>query len=136
MLHVLLHMDHSHVPMSSEKIAEMLNTHPVVIRRTLGNLRSRGYVEASKGHGGGWVLARPLSEISLYDVYEALGKPGVFALGLSNDSPGCHVEKAVNSALSVGLKAAENLILSQFKDLKLSKIGKKMKGRVHKDARI
>lgn len=122
--------------MSSERIAEMLETNPVVIRRTLGNLRTGGYVEATKGHGGGWILIRPLSEISLYDIYEALGKPRLFALGLSNDAPVCLVEKAVNSTLSDGLKAAENVILSQFKELKLSQIEKLVNDRDDRAGRV
>lgn len=127
-LHVLLHMDHTDEPMTSEQIAKMLNTNSVVIRRTLGNLQKSGYVESTKGHGGGWKLARPLSKISLYDVYEALGEPELFGLGLSKDSPVCLVEKAVNKTLSESLTAAEKMILSQFKELKLSQIA----NQVHK----
>ena len=121
-LHVLLHMAHSPVPLTSEKIAAMLNTNPVVIRRTLGNLLRTGYVTATKGHGGGWTLARPLAEISLFDVYQALEEPEIFALGLSKDSAVCRVEKAVNEALSESLVAAENVILGEFRAIKLSHI--------------
>lgn len=126
MLHVLLHMAHSSAPLTSEKIAEMLSTNPVVIRRTLGNLLRTGYVTATKGHGGGWTLARPLSEISLFDVYQALEEPEIFALGLSEDSPVCQVEKAVNQALSESLAAAEKIILSEFKGIKLSHLAKQI----------
>jgi DNA-binding IscR family transcriptional regulator len=33
-------------------------TNPVVIRRTFAGLREAGIVAATKGHGGGWRLAR------------------------------------------------------------------------------
>lgn len=127
MLHVLIHMEGSDAPLTSEAIAKMLSTNPVVVRRTLGTLREQGYVEATKGHGGGWILAKPLSELTLNDVYKAIGEPELFALGLSDDSRTCLVEKAVNETLSESLKAAEQVILKQFKNIKLSEIAKSFK---------
>ena len=59
MLHVLIHMDRHDGALTSEVIAAMLNTNPVVIRRTMAGLRDAGYVRSEKGHGGGWRLARP-----------------------------------------------------------------------------
>ena len=44
MLHVLIHMDQLNAPATSEKIASMLNTNPVVVRRTMAGLRDKGYV--------------------------------------------------------------------------------------------
>ena len=82
MLHVLLHMAEQDAPLTSETIGKMLNTNPVVVRRMMSGLRERGYVQSEKGHGGGWVLTRPLSELTLLDVYQALGEPPIFALGL------------------------------------------------------
>lgn len=119
-LHVLIHMDHSEEPLSSETIAEMLNMNSVVVRRTLAGLRDAGYVNSTKGHGGGWTLAKPLSQISLFDVYEALGQPGLFAMGLSDDSRTCLIEKAVNETLSASLQEAEERLLTKFKKVKLS----------------
>ncbi len=124
MLHVLVHMSNATHPLTSEAIAKMLQTNPVVIRRTLAHLREEGFVESTKGHGGGWILSRSLDSMSLYDVYEAIGAPELFALGLSSDSPTCLIEKAANAALSKSLRQAEKTILSQFKAVKLSQIAK------------
>ena len=59
-LHVLLHMSEMRSAVTSEALGSMMNTNPVVIRRTLGGLRDAGVVAAEKGHGGGWTLARDL----------------------------------------------------------------------------
>ena len=87
MLHVLIHMDHIGAPVTSETISRMLDTNPVVVRRTMAGLRAAGYLTSVKGHGGGWTLARPLDEVTLRDIHLALGSPRVFAIGLADDDP-------------------------------------------------
>lgn len=120
MLHVLIHMDRHEGAATSETIAEMLNTNPVVIRRTMAGLREKGYVRSEKGHGGGWRLARPLSGITLLDVYRALGEPPVFAIGPAVDHPECLVEQAVNAALDSALREAEALFVARLENVTLA----------------
>ena len=91
-LHVLLHLGQVSSPQTSERLAVAMGTNAPVFRRTMAGLREAGYVTSEKGHGGGWMLARPLSEISLLDVYVALGKPGLFAIASRNDQTTCKVE--------------------------------------------
>ena len=113
-LHVLLHMAEHPDPMTSEMLARAMGTNPVVIRRLMAGLRERGFVQSEKGHGGGWTLARPLDQITLLDVYRAVGEPSLFAIGPSDDDPRCLVEQAVNSALDEALQAARSLLLARF----------------------
>lgn len=122
MLHVLIHMDRHQGAATSETIAAMLNTNPVVIRRTMAGLREKGYVRSEKGHGGGWTLARPLSEMTLLDIYEAVGEPPVFAVGPACDRPQCLVEQAVNAALADAFDEAEKLLLKRFAHVTLADI--------------
>lgn len=105
-LHVLLHLDQMEEPATSEVIGRMLNTNAAVVRRTMAGLREKGYVHSTKGHGGGWKLAKPLSEITLHGLYEALGSPALFALGQSEDAPACLMEQAANAAIGHGLQQA------------------------------
>ncbi len=114
MLHALIHMDRHQGAATSELLAQMLHTNPVVVRRTMAGLRDQGLVTSEKGHGGGWALARALGEITLLDVYAALGRPPLFAIGLADDDPQCLVEQATNSALSATLQEAEALVLARF----------------------
>lgn len=114
MLHVLIHMDRHDQRATSDTIAQMLGTNPVVVRRTLAGLRDQGYVRSEKGHGGGWTLARPLRDISMRDIYQALGEPPLFAIGLSNEHPDCLVEQAVNAALTDALNNAQALLLERL----------------------
>ncbi|EHS50451.1 transcriptional regulator, BadM/Rrf2 family [Rhizobium sp. PDO1-076] len=122
MLHVLIHLDRHADSMTSEMIAKMLNTNPVVVRRTMAGLRERGYVQSEKGHGGGWRLTKPLSDITLLDVYDALERPDLFCLVTSSDHAGCLVEIAVSDALEDAKREAEALLLSRFATIRLSDI--------------
>ena len=121
-LHVMLHMEQHKDAMTSERLGQMLGTNPAVMRRTMAGLREAGYVTSVKGHGGGWTLARPLSEITLLDVYQALGSPELFALGMATDAPECLVEQAVNAALGQTLEEAERRLLVRLGKVRLSEI--------------
>lgn len=121
-LHILIHMEKHEGAATSESIAAMLQTNPVVVRRTMAGLREHGYVSSEKGHGGGWVLARPLSEITLLNIYRALGAPELFSIGLAGDNPNCVIEQAVNTALFDAMKEAENILLSRFGSIALSQL--------------
>jgi Rrf2 family protein len=57
---------------TSTEIAEILDVHPVVLRRLLGVLRSDGILESRSGPKGGWAIARDPAAISLGRVYRAL----------------------------------------------------------------
>ena len=106
-LHVLLHLEQSEDPITSEQLGKFLHMNSSLIRRTMAGLRRAGFVGSTKGHGGGWFLAKPLAEISLTQVFKALGPPNLFTIGQSNDAPSCLLEKAANSATSKALEVAQ-----------------------------
>lgn len=79
-------------PLTSETIAESVNTNSAVIRRLLGVLRASGYVESSSGPGGGWQLTRAPDDITLLDLRRALEPDHeVFPLHNNLPSPACPV---------------------------------------------
>lgn len=125
MLHVLIHMDRLGGPVTSETISRMLDTNPVVVRRTMAGLKAAGYLTSEKGHRGGWALARPLDEISLLDIHEALGGPRVFNIGLS-DNPQCLVEQVVNEALCEAMAEAEQKLLRRFGEVSLGAVSREV----------
>ncbi|MFN7026134.1 MAG: Rrf2 family transcriptional regulator [Pseudorhizobium sp.] len=122
MLHVLIHMARHNGAMTSEMIAQMLDANPVVIRRTMAGLRDEGYVSSIKGHGGGWTLARPLEDLTLLDVYRAVGEPSIFAVGPAYDMPGCLIEQAVNGTLKDVFNEAEELLRKRFAEVTLADV--------------
>ncbi|MBR8313006.1 Rrf2 family transcriptional regulator [Burkholderia dolosa] len=129
MLHALIHMDQADGPLTSETIATMLGTNAVVVRRLLGGLRDCGYVQSEKGHGGGWALGVALDDITLLDVYRAVGEPPLFSDLVSEDTPECLVEQAVNTHLSAVLKDAEAALLARFGEVTLGMLSREFEAK-------
>lgn len=113
-LHVLIHMALRDRVMSSAEIAQMLTTNPVVVRRMLAGLRDGGFVETSKGPGGGWRVVKSLDDITLRDIFDALGRPGLNVGGVAPDHPGCPVEAAVGAALADVDDAVTEMMLNRY----------------------
>jgi hypothetical protein len=66
--------------LTSDQVAASVNTNPVVIRRSLGDLRRAGLVDVRHGAGAGWSLARAPQEITLLDVYDAVEQEPLFGM--------------------------------------------------------
>ncbi len=122
-LHALLHIADAGL-LTSEQMAAQGETNPVVMRRTMAGLRTAGIVRSEKGHGGGWSLVRPLEDVTLFDVYKALGEPTVLAIGNRSESPGCLVEKAVNRALAEAFEAAEARLVKELRGITLASLAR------------
>ena len=120
-LHGLLHMAGQVEPMTSDTLAQCLHTNPVVVRRTMASLRQAGIVQSLRGHGGGWSLARPLSAISLRDVYAALQENVTVKVDIG--APGghgqCLVEQAVTRVLADVYREAEAMLVARLGDISL-----------------
>lgn len=129
MLHVLLHLARHERPITSDEIARMLGTNPVVVRRTMAGLRDAGYVRSEKGHGGGWVIAADLAAVTLLDVHRAVGGPHLFTIGSENSNANCAVERVVNEALENALNEAEALLIERLGTISLAELARRFDAR-------
>ncbi|MCV0427152.1 MAG: Rrf2 family transcriptional regulator [Roseibium sp.] len=121
-LHVLLHLAQHEAPLTSDQIGAMLGTNPSLVRRMMAGLRKAGFVSSTKGHGGGWYLSRQLDEISLADVYKALGSPPLFAVGPSGDTSACLLERAANEITRQALDAANTVFQQKLASTTVAEI--------------
>lgn len=83
---------------------------PVVIRRTLGQLKEAGIVLVEAGVGGA-ALARPAERITLLDVYRAVDcvQGDLFSFH-ANPNPECPVGRNVHAVLDGEVAAAQHAL--------------------------
>lgn len=128
MAHVLIHMGLLEGRETSETIARMLNTNPVVVRRTMAALKRHGIVSSDGGRGGGWTLLKKLDELTLLDVHRALGGAEAFQRSAALEHPNCPVERATQSALDEAFQRATTRLLEELGKVKLSDIARTAAG--------
>ena len=104
-------------PITSEWIAGSASTNPAVVRKLLGMLAKAGLTTSQLGLGGGALLARSPKEITLLDVYRAVGEGELFALHNEQPNPacpvGCNIQSALHGTMSRAQRALENELASQ-----------------------
>ncbi len=111
-IHVLalLAIEKSATPITSEYLAYSASTNPVVIRRILIDLRRAGLVIAHPGAGGGVSLACCPDQVTLLDVYRAIGKSKLFSQGLRKPNPGCICGRNIQPVLAGVFSEAEKAV--------------------------
>lgn len=125
MLHVLIHMEKRGGKTTSETLALMLGTNPVVVRRTMAPLKQAGLVTSDGGAGGGWSLARAIHDVTVRDVHEALGSPAALAIGVAVDHKTCPVEQAVVAELDAVFRETEAFMLERMGDVTLGALAER-----------
>ncbi len=101
-------------PVTSEWIASSANTNPAVVRRLLGMLAKAGLTTSQLGAGGGALLAKPVSEITLLDVYRAVEETALFALHHESPNPACPVGRNIQAALLCTMARAQQALESEL----------------------
>lgn len=97
-------------PVTSDRIAVSVKTHPAFIRRILGKLRRAGLVSAQSGTDGGWRLLGDAAEITLCDVYEGIEKDPLFALHRRSPQASGPVGQSIHPILEEMTQEAERTL--------------------------
>ena len=100
--------------LTSDQVAASVNTNPVIIRRSLGELRRAGLVSVSRGAGPGWSLARRPEDITLLDVYDAVESRPLFALHHAEPNLDCPVGRGIRPALHGVYAGAEQALRAEL----------------------
>ena len=107
-VHILLCIEHfqGQYKTTSEFLAGSVNVNPVIIRKTLGQLKRAGLVNVEAGVGGAQ-LARKPEEITLRDVFTAVeGEEETLFRFHEHPNPECPVGRNVHGLLDARLENA------------------------------
>lgn len=118
-LHCLLYLvdPPAGAPVSSKDLAEFQGVSPSLVAKLFTQLQKAGIVESAEGIRGGYRLARPAGDISVYDVVRAVeGDKPLFQCReiranciLYGDDPPASATKGLCSIHAVMLKAQERM---------------------------
>ena len=101
---------------TSDFLAGSINTNPVIIRKILTQLKNVGLIEVARGTGG-ITVTKPLSEITFYDVYEAIEpvENGDLFRFHENPNPECPVGRNIHALLDQKLQAIQGAMEDEMK---------------------
>ncbi len=122
----LLAIENREEPTTSEYLACSASTNPVVIRRILGVLRKAGLVTAQPGVGGGASLARCPDQITLQEVYRAVGEGGLFSLGSRKPNPNCICGRNLQPVLADVFYKAEQAVEATLAGITVAQIARQV----------
>lgn len=110
---------------TSEFLARSVNVNPVIIRKVLGQLKNAELVQVQRGSGGA-TLAKPLVEITLLDVFNAVESIENQQLFSFHDQPNpdCPVGRNMHQVLDSRLFEIQKAMELKMKSINLEEIVK------------
>ena len=109
--------------LTSDFLAGSVNVNPVIIRRILQQLKAAGIVNVVRGSGGA-EIAKPLDEITLLDIYNAVEcvDNGELFHFHENPNPNCPVGRNIHNALDEKLERVQKAMEKEMKNITLAEI--------------
>ncbi len=108
--------------LTSQRLAASVQTNPGLVRRVLAKLVRSGLVEAQRGKSGGSRLARPPSQISLREIYEAVEDGPLLRVSGKQPHPQCVVSCNIQTVLEDVFTDAEEAMKKRLGGVKLSRV--------------
>ena len=119
---------------TSDFLAGSINTNPVIIRKILSQLSKANLITVARGTGG-VTINRPLSEISFYDVYQAIEpvENGDLFHFHEDPNPECPVGRNIHKLLDGKLKSIQNAMEDEMKKYSLADLHSGMEELLEKE---
>ena len=124
-IHMLVCMDvfKDEYKITSELMASSINVNPVIIRKILSQLKDAGLIEVKRGTGGA-TIARPLDEITFFDVYQSVDCIEENTLFHFHENPNleCPVGKNIHHVLDDKLLRIQEAMERELKSITLADV--------------
>ena len=120
---------------TSDFLASSINTNPVIIRKILSQLKNAGLITVARGTGG-IAPTRPISEITFYDVYQAIEPVENGDLFHFHEAPNpeCPVGRNIHSLLDDKLKGIQGAMEAEMKKYTVADLDTGLKEILEKEA--
>jgi len=122
-LHILTAIDmfQKDYKVTSDFLAGSIRTNPVVVRKILGQLKKAGLIHSSQGVAG-ITIAKPLEEISFYDVYSAIEpvEDGDLFRFHDDPNPDCPVGRNIHELLDGKLREIQSAMEEKMRGYTLA----------------
>ena len=109
---------------TSDFLAASVGINPVIIRKTLSQLKKAELISVARGTGGSEII-KDLEDISLLDVYQAvecLGKKGQLFSFHDNPNPDCPVGANIHRVLDEKLDKIQEAMEEELSQTSLARV--------------
>lgn len=119
---------------TSDLLSASIGSNPVIVRNLMSDLKRAGMVKTKRGPGG-VTLARPLDQITFYDVYEAVekNKDKLFHFH-ENPNPNCPVGRNIHASLDGRLAELQGDFENDLKQYRVSDVAADVETRIRAQA--
>lgn len=117
---------------TSDFLASSVGVNPVIIRKTLSQLKKAELVTVARGTGGAEII-KSLEDISLLDIYravECLGKTGQLFSFHENPNPNCPVGANIHQVLDQKLDKIQQTMEEELSRTSLARLVADTKARI------
>lgn len=126
-VHIITAIDYFHEKetVTSAFLAGSVGANPVIIRNIMGQLKDAGIIAITQGKSG-IELAKPVDEISFYDVYKAvdcIDEEGLFHFH-ENPSIECPVGRVIHGAMDDKLMKVQEAMEDKLREITLADVMK------------
>ena len=121
---IIIALEGKETKVTSDFLAASVGVNPVIIRKTLSQLKNAELISVARGTDGTEII-KDLQDISLFDVYQAvecLGKSGKLFSFHDNPNPNCPVGANIHEVLDQKLLDIQEAMENQLRQTSLAQI--------------
>lgn len=121
---IILALEGKKQKLTSDILAGSVGVNPVIIRKTLSQLKNAGLISVARGTGGADII-KDLEDISLFDIYcavECLGKSGQLFSFHDKPNPDCPIGKNIHNVLDNRLEAIQKAMEAELAQTSLAEV--------------
>lgn len=124
-VHIITAIDYFHkdYTVTSSFLSESVGANPVIIRNIMGQLKDAGIIAITQGKSG-IELAKPVGEISFYDVYKAVDCIDGSGLFHFHENPNieCPIGRVIHGAMDDKLQSVQEAMEARLRQITVADV--------------